>query len=407
MNNPPQIEGYQFDRRLLEHPLAEVWHGRSFTGMEVVALVLSTAGAADPQVRERLGHSSRGAALSPGKQETPLWAANLNSDLPYAITQLIPGQSGAERLLDPLDGLLGNDEQSMSAVRSQLAQYGGTPPEETPAATGIPSYAGTTEPAERSAVQDAPRTTEAAPPVGKVELAREYRRKLGPWVYAVVVLAVLIVFTITYSVGAAVGSAVKKQPAAAPISDPVKPAALPSSVLLPGLGKITTAEYKRTGGPGLVGESYSNGTDVQVVDHLDLPFAFGWPRPQEGKELGESSTTLFRQVQTVSAFGTASKSDNLAARIAVRQCRDLASCLAVRTAFDEDWTKAFKAPAPRTAKDARTWYTVSNTEPYTLVMTRAYSDAGRWWLVGVAVTAVPAEIPSAQRVFNDIWHQTN
>ena len=29
---------------------------------------------------------------------------------PYAITQLVPGQTGAERLLDPLDGLFGNDE---------------------------------------------------------------------------------------------------------------------------------------------------------------------------------------------------------------------------------------------------------------------------------------------------------
>ncbi|QNE20109.1 hypothetical protein F1D05_22075 [Kribbella qitaiheensis] len=407
MNNPPQIQGYQFDQRLLVHPLAEIWRGRSFTGMEVVALVLSTAGAADPQVRERLGNSSRSAALSPGRQETPLWAANLNSDHPYAITQLIPGQSGAERLLDPLDGLLGNDEQSLDAVRSQLSQYGGTPPEQTHTAPELPSYGAqdAEQPAaERSVVQD---TAAAVQPVGKVELAREYSRKLGSWVYVVVVLIVLIAFTITYSVGAAVGSAVKKE-AAAPISDPVKPAALPTSVLLPGVSKVTTAAYIRTGGPGLVGQTYPSGTDVQVIKNLDLPFAFGWPRPPSVRELGESSTTLYRQVQTVGSVVNPTKSSSaLIAKIAVRQCRDLAGCLGVRTAFDEDWTKAFRAPAPRTAKDARTWYSVSNTDPYTLVMTRAYSDAGRWWLVGVAVSAVPEEVPSAQGVFNDIWRQTN
>ena len=64
-------------------------------------------------------------------------------------------------------------------------------------------------------------------------------------------------------------------------------------------------------------------------------------------------------------------------------------------------------PAPRTAKDERTWYSVSNTTSYTLVMTRAYSNAGRWWLVGVAVNAVPDEQQSAQWVLNDIWRQTN
>ncbi|TDU89563.1 hypothetical protein EV138_3134 [Kribbella voronezhensis] len=397
MNNPPQIPGYQFDQRLLVHPLAEIWRGRSFTGMEVVALVLSTTGAADPQVRERLGRSSRGAALDPQQQETPLWAANLNSDLPYAITQLVPGQSGAERLLDPLDGLLGNDEQSLDAVRSQLAHYGATPPLEPPAA-------GTTE--DRST---APGTTDAAPPVGKVELAREYRRKLGPWVYAVVVLIVLIVFTVTYSVGAAVGSAVKDHPATEPVVAPVQPSALPSHVLLPGLAKVASAPYVRPGaGPGLVGETYPSGSDVQVVNQLDLPFSFGWPRPPEVKLLGESSTTLYRRVQTEPLPDPNRRTAApLVAQIAVRQCRDLAGCLSVRPAFDEDWTKAFKAPAPRTAKDAQTWYSVSNATPYTLVMTRAYSSAGRWWLVGVAVSSVPDEVPTAQMVFNDIWRQTN
>ena len=52
MNSTPEISGYEFDQRLLRHPLAELWRGRSFTGMEVVALVLSEAGAKDAVVRE-------------------------------------------------------------------------------------------------------------------------------------------------------------------------------------------------------------------------------------------------------------------------------------------------------------------------------------------------------------------
>ncbi len=123
--NPPQIAGYQLDQRLLEHPLAEMWRGRAFTGMEVVALVLSEAGVREQEVRERLVQAGRDAALEPGRAETPLWAANLSAARPYAITQLVPGQSGAERLLDPLDGLLGNDEESLRAVHELLSQYGG------------------------------------------------------------------------------------------------------------------------------------------------------------------------------------------------------------------------------------------------------------------------------------------
>ncbi|MEU0094583.1 hypothetical protein [Kribbella sp. NPDC006257] len=378
MNNQPQIQGYQFDQLLLEHPLAEIWHGRSFTGMEVVGLFLSTTGAADPQVRERLGESSRGAALTPGDQETPLWAANFNSDRPYAITQLIPGQSGAERLLDPLDGLLGNDEESLAAVRSRLTQYGAVP---------LPV--------------DSPQ-----PVSGKVELAREYSKKLGTWVYAVVVLVVLIVFTVTYSIGAAVGSAVKKDSSSEPVAAPVKPAALPSQVLLPGIAKVSAAPHRESnGGPSLVGETYSPGVDLQIVSGIDLPFSIGWPRPPETRKISNSSTTLYRLIQTQPPLDQSSGSD-LIARIAVRQCSSLGDCLAKRAAFDQDWTKVFRVQTPRTAKDARTWFTVSNTTPYTLTMTTTYSNAGRWWLVGASVTSTPDEVPSAQQVLNDIWHQT-
>ncbi|MEU4390717.1 hypothetical protein AB0F51_08580, partial [Kribbella sp. NPDC023855] len=137
MNSTPQLPGYELDQRLLEHPLAEIWRGRSFTGMEVVALVLSESAAADGEVRERLSRASRTAALEPGQQQTPLWAANLTAARPYAVTQLVRGQSGAERLLDPLDGLVGNDEESLGSVRSQLAQYGALPIPELPGQTPL------------------------------------------------------------------------------------------------------------------------------------------------------------------------------------------------------------------------------------------------------------------------------
>lgn len=206
MNRTPQINGFELDQRLLSHLLAEIWRGRSFTGMEVVALVLSKAGSADPLVRDRLALASRDAALQPGEQETPLWAANLSTDTPYAITRLIPGQSGAERLLDPLDGLLANDEESIAAVRSQLAQYGAAPlltVDQPPA--DLPSYAPRPEP-ERQPHQA------TADPVSKIEVARQVRHKIGRWIYLVAILIVLLVFTVLYSVGAAIGSAVKEQP---------------------------------------------------------------------------------------------------------------------------------------------------------------------------------------------------
>ena len=395
MNPTPQINGFELDQRLLGHPLAEIWRGRSFTGMEVVALVLSEAGSADPQVRDRLDLASRGAALRPGQQEAPLWAANLSTDRPYAITQLVPGQSGAERLLDSLDGLLGNDEESLAAVRSQLAQYGAVPlpPADQPA--DVPSYAPRPETVDQPA---------AAAPVNKIELARQVRHKIGRWTYLVVVLIVLLVFTVLYSVGAAIGSAVKEQPpvegsAAAPVS----PGPLPSSALLPGVPKAETAAYAPpVPAVGLVGATYERGADVQVVGDVGLPFAFGWPRPPVTVDLGESSSVLYRRVLTEK---TPTQS-TLDARIAVHPCKDLAACLAERAAFDKDWTTAFKTPVPATAKDARTWVTVRNGSPYTLTMTHAYTSAGRSWLVGVTVTGLTGEEPAVQRVLNDIWRQT-
>jgi hypothetical protein len=94
------------------------------------------------------------------------------------------------------------------------------------------------------------------------------------------------------------------------------------------------------------------------------------------------------------------------AKIAARPCADLATCLKDRPEFDQEWTTAFKAPPPATAKDAGTWITVQRRAPYTLTMTHSFASNGRYWLIGVSIAAVPGEEPAAQRVFNDIWRQT-
>ncbi|WP_328332101.1 hypothetical protein OHA70_13170 [Kribbella sp. NBC_00382] len=210
MNATPELHGYELDQRLLEHPLAEIWRGRSFTGMEIVALVLSDRGAADPQVRDRLTSASRTAALEPHEQQTPLWAANLTADRPYAVTQLVPGQSGAERLLDPLDGLLGNDQESVDAVRSQLAQYGALP---------VPTDQ---EPSSQDAVASSQNAAVANGQKAVVSSKRWWPRLLA-------VLAVLGVFCALYSVGTKIGTETKEQRPAVPAPAPlVSPEPLPS-----------------------------------------------------------------------------------------------------------------------------------------------------------------------------------
>ncbi|MFG1820404.1 hypothetical protein ACGFIF_42070 [Kribbella sp. NPDC049174] len=395
MNSIPQIPGYQFDRQLLTHPLADLWRGRSFTGMEVVALVLSDAGSRDAVVRDRLVKAGRGAALEPGQEETPLWAANFSSDRPYAITQLIPGQSGAERLIDPLDGIIGNDAEALQTVRSQLSQYGAVPPNGD---TQFPTYA------------DQPQTDPHQPkPQSKVEFAREYRHKIGGWIYLASVLGVLVAFSITYSIGSAIGSTVKDEPVEA-VPAAVSPSPFLSPALLPGVERVTTAQYKQpTGSPGVIGAAYAAGADVQPIVFAGLPFPFGWPRPPEVSSLGESSSAIYSRVVTRTDPGQ--PKGTLEARIALHPCQDLAGCLADRVAFDADWSKGFNAPAPTTAKDARTWVAEQKSEQktrsYTLTMSHAFLSAGRWWLVGVVGTGATGEEQDVQRVVNDIWRQTS
>ena len=429
MSGAPALPGYRLEHLLLEHSLAEIWRGRSFTGMEIVALVLSEAGAADPAVRERLGRASRSAALEPGQLETPLWAANFSVERPYAITQLVPGRSGAERLIDPLDGLLGNDEQALDAVRNHLSQYGAAPADHQPAQEPVRRGAGLgPESGELGLEGEAPGWNAGAP--GRDDAAGSGdaaglgdvggdsgglagaavgvggRRKPSRWVYVGVVVGVLVVFSALYAVGVAVGAAVKDDESVAGAPPAlVSPGPLPASVLLPPILKIKTAAYTPPSAfAGLVGATYAPKADVQVVDYLGLPFAFGFPRPPEGNQNAdsESASMIYRRAQALNSQGQ----PILTVRIALHPCESLSKCLAERAAFDAEWTKAFKAPVPTTVKDARTWFRQQSGSPYTLTLSHAFASGGRWWLVGVAGTAIPDEVPAVQRVVNDIWRQT-
>ncbi|MEV6412026.1 hypothetical protein [Kribbella sp. NPDC051718] len=223
MNPTPELNGYELDQRLLQHPLAEIWRGRSSTGMEIIALILSDQGAADAQVRDRLTGASPTAALEPRTQQTPLWAANLTADRPYAVTQLVPGQSGAERLLDPLDGLLGNDDESLDAVRSQLTQ----PLQAEPITKNQP--VAKSQPGE---LAQALETWVAESTGGKASWRPRGR---GWWPKLIAVLAVLAVFCVLYSVGSSIGA--KDQPPGPATAPLVSPNPLPSPALLPGKPK--------------------------------------------------------------------------------------------------------------------------------------------------------------------------
>ncbi|NIK55190.1 hypothetical protein [Kribbella shirazensis] len=410
-DSAPEIPGYQFDQRILQHPLAELWHGRTFTGMEVVALVLSDDGARNKTVVDRLAGASRDAALVPGRQETPLWAANFNSARPYAITQLVPGQTGAERLIDPLDGIVGNDEESLRVIREQLSRYGATPPTLPPGDTphqgnqqqGIPSYAD--HPEQTAAPQQ---DGQAQQPQSKIDVARQYRHKIGGWIYGVVAIVVLIVFSVAYSIGTAIGGLTKDESTEAAPPPAVSPQPYPSAVLIPAIDRVTTAPYKRPdGSAGVFGATYPANADVQVVTNAELPFAIGWPRPPQVDFLGESSQLILRRIVTKTEHDPGGLRNAFRAQLALHPCASLAKCLADRPAFDQQWTKIYKTTAPATAKDARTWLTVSTKAPYTITMTSAFHSGGQWWLVGVMAYGQTGEAADIQRLVNDIWRQTS
>jgi hypothetical protein len=387
----PEVAGYSFGEQLLDHPLAGVWRGRSVTGMEVVAVVLSDAGAADRAVRDRLAQASRTAALEPARVEASLWAANLTATRPYAITQLAPGYSGAERLLDPLDGVVGNDQSAIAEVRSRLESASSAAPPTTGTQTS---------------------TETAGPQQAKPAVANGFSRRAGRRVWAVPVLVPLAVFAATYAAGAAINSAASADEPTEPrqpVPAAVAPSALPTKkVLLPGIQKAGTVAL-RTDVPEttMVGTATAAGT--AQIDGLGLPFAMHHPGQGWGVViLEESSYSIYRRV----AFGEA---PNTAADIwiAAHPCKDRAGCLADRQEFDDRWTKRFKAAKPATAKDAQTWYTetkASGSTPYSVSMTRAFfSPATKsWWLVGVEAGAGSADtVQAAQAVLNDIRTQTS
>jgi hypothetical protein len=144
------------------------------------------------------------------------------------VTQLVPGQSGAERLLDPLDGLLGNDEESLNAVRSQLAQYGALP---------VPTTQEPSEPDMQEVLRTWVTQTAQQPAAANTRASKQGRPTKQGWAPRLIsVLVVLVVFSALYSVGSKIGAKDQRppEPATAPL---VNPAPLPSPALLPGKPK--------------------------------------------------------------------------------------------------------------------------------------------------------------------------
>ena len=362
MSTTPEISGYSFGEQLLDHPLASVWRGTSASGMDVVALVLSETGAADRAVRDRLAASSRIAAVQSGPAESPLWAANPNATRPYAVTQLAPGYSGAERLLDPLDGVIGNDQSAIEEVRRRLD--GGGTQADSPAA--------------------------------------------GRRLWAAAIVIPLIVFVVAYSAGAAINSAAARpEPTSpkVPVPDAVQPTPLASKkVLLPGISKAGQVPLRSGVRPVSLVASTSE-LSPMPWDKLGLRFAMHIPGPEWlMKELEESSYSIYRQLLEA-------KRGTVVVAIAAHPCKGLAGCLADRTEFDARWSKRYGVAPPTTARDGQTWFSENapEGEPYRASLTRAFLSpaTGSWWLVGVAVNADPASAGTAQAILNDIRTQTS
>jgi hypothetical protein len=387
----PQILGYVFGEQLLVHRLATVWRGRSLTGMDVVALVLTDAGARDPEVRDRLAKASRAAALTPGEAEAPLWAANLATTNPYAITQLAPGFSGAERLLDPLDGVIGNDQSAIAEVRARLE--------------GPPAQLSPLQNAHDVHTAEDFKDDEPVSPTGLPTSPKA----LGWKLWAVPVVVPLAVFAVTYSVGASANAAASDDEPTEPrqpVPAAVEPDGLPGKVLLPGLPRAPQVSL-RTGLPpvSVVGGSVRVDEAGGPVD-LGLPFAMHEPgRDWTTIKLEESSYAIYRGL-------TYGEPQNAAADvwIAAHPCKDQAGCLAGRLEFENRWTSRFKAKRPRTTLDSQTWFTETRSTAYEVSMTRAYRSpaTNSWWLIGVDASAdTTGATAVTQAIVNDIRTQTS
>lgn len=351
-----------------------------------------------------------------------MWAADFTTDRPYAITQLIPGQSGAERLLDPLDGVFGNDQTSMDEIRRQLQHFGTAPMPDQPNNATQPNHAGqannhgltynpgqTNDPAGKTQQRgqyDVQAAERSDVPEGEQGFVAGLKRRTGWKFYVIAAVAYLLLFTITYSVGSAFNK--KDEPAAGantPVPPAVSPSALPTNVVLPGIDKAPVPPRldPRLRSVSVVGVTYTPEDVTEPVVGLDLPFSFRWPDVPGQLKLGESSYAIYRRVITGEDPGTAP----LNAALAVHPCKGLAACRQERAAFDQRWTTRFKVPVPATAKDGQTWFTEQQGASYVVSMTRTFEASGHWWLVGVAVTAQDDDKAAAQRVLNDIRTQTS
>lgn len=428
MTDAPQIPGYRFAEQLLDHPLATVWRGAATGGHEVVALVLTDAGAADQIVRDRLATASRDAALQPSAQEAPLWAANLTTAHPYAITQLAPGLSGAERLLDPLDGVIGNDRSAIAEVRARLEAAPINPPLNGPAAT-IPTYAepttnpetpyaGTQDPSTPYADTQAPSagTPVTQTPGTQTQPTTQSRpgtdggtpTSVGWLLWTLVVIVPLVAFVATYSIGASVNSAMADdeptQPRR-PVPSAVQPSPLPTrSVLLPGIPKAPQVALRTVKNVYLVGNSFVRTENEPLA--LGLPFVMH--RPDEELQFAtreESSYSIYR----VLVYGKPTKPTG-SLSIAAHPCASRPACLAERATFDSRWTSRFKAVRPVQAAGDRTWIAESDAAGYAVSMTRVYRSpaTGGWWLIGVAADVDDAANKTlVQAGLNDIRTQTS
>ena len=330
--------------------------------MDVVALVLSETGAADRAVRDRLAASSRIAAVQSGPAESPLWAANPNATRPYAVTQLAPGYSGAERLLDPLDGVIGNDQSAIEEVRRRLD--GGGTQADSPAA--------------------------------------------GRRLWAAAIVIPLIVFVVAYSAGAAINSAAARpEPTSpkVPVPDAVQPTPLASKkVLLPGISKAGQVPL-RSGSPAGIAGRVDERAVADAVGQARAAVRDAHPRARMAHEGARGVVVLDLSAALEAKRGT------VVVAIAAHPCKGLAGCLADRTEFDARWssgTASRHRPRRVTVRpgSARTPRRASPTEAS---LTRAFLSpaTGSWWLVGVAVNADPASAGTAQAILNDIRTQTS